>query len=206
MALTRDTRLSQATASADTDRARERLLAGLGASIVIRGYRATTVADIVRHARTSKRTFYDHFPTKDDCFIAVLRADMRVMITAIRGVVDPLATPDIQIRVAAGAYATHISTYRAIAHSRIRETPGLGDMARQLHRDNVKQLTDMLIDISSSPGFRSSGLTPVTPQVAMILVGGLQELTASLLEDGHDLHNLADVAATAAMALMGTRS
>ena len=44
---------------------RRRLLDGLAASIEERGYRETTVADIVRHARTSKRTFYDHFPTKD---------------------------------------------------------------------------------------------------------------------------------------------
>jgi AcrR family transcriptional regulator len=34
----------------------ERLLDGLVSSIGERGYRDTTVADIVRHARTSKRT------------------------------------------------------------------------------------------------------------------------------------------------------
>ena len=36
-----------------------RLLEGLAASIEERGYRESTVADVVRHARTSKRTFYD---------------------------------------------------------------------------------------------------------------------------------------------------
>jgi hypothetical protein len=41
----------------DTHPFRLRLLDGLAASIGERGYRATTVADIVRHARTSKRTF-----------------------------------------------------------------------------------------------------------------------------------------------------
>ena len=45
---------------------RARLLDGLAASIGERGYRATTVADIVRHARTSKRTFYDVFAGKQD--------------------------------------------------------------------------------------------------------------------------------------------
>ncbi|MDQ2627538.1 MAG: TetR/AcrR family transcriptional regulator, partial [Actinomycetota bacterium] len=38
---------------------RRRLLDGLADSIAERGYRASTVADIVRAARTSKRTFYD---------------------------------------------------------------------------------------------------------------------------------------------------
>ncbi|MDT5056873.1 MAG: hypothetical protein QOF66_5239, partial [Mycobacterium sp.] len=38
---------------ADADRFRDRLLDGLAASIGERGYRDTTVADIVRHAHTS---------------------------------------------------------------------------------------------------------------------------------------------------------
>ncbi len=39
----------------------------MAASIIERGFRDTTVADIVRHARTSKRTFYAQFASKEDC-------------------------------------------------------------------------------------------------------------------------------------------
>ena len=35
-----------------------------------KGYAATTIADIVRHARVSKRTFYEHFADKEDCLLA----------------------------------------------------------------------------------------------------------------------------------------
>ena len=52
---------------------RDRLIDGLAASIGERGYRDTTVADIVRHARTSKRTFYEQFASKEDCLIELLR-------------------------------------------------------------------------------------------------------------------------------------
>ncbi|MGV0624231.1 helix-turn-helix domain-containing protein, partial [Mycobacterium kansasii] len=45
----------------EVDPFRLRLLDGLATSITERGYRASTVADVVRCARTSKRTFYDHF-------------------------------------------------------------------------------------------------------------------------------------------------
>jgi AcrR family transcriptional regulator len=48
---------------------RRRLLEGLAESITERGYRDTTIADIVRHARTSKRTFYQEFSSKEECFI-----------------------------------------------------------------------------------------------------------------------------------------
>ena len=35
-----------------------------------KGYAATTIADIVRHARVSKRTFYEHFADKEACLLA----------------------------------------------------------------------------------------------------------------------------------------
>ena len=53
------------------------MLDGLADSIGERGYRDTTVADIVRHARTSKRTFYDQFSSKEECFIELLRTEQR---------------------------------------------------------------------------------------------------------------------------------
>jgi AcrR family transcriptional regulator len=52
---------------------RRRLLDGLAESIVAIGYRNTTVADIVRRARTSRRTFYEHFDGKEECFATTPR-------------------------------------------------------------------------------------------------------------------------------------
>jgi len=57
---------------------------GLTASIGERGYRDTTVADIVRHARTSKRTFYEQFASKEECLIEVLRRNNENLIANIR--------------------------------------------------------------------------------------------------------------------------
>ena len=41
---------------------RRRLLEGMAAAIRETGYRDATVADVVRHARTSRRTFYERSP------------------------------------------------------------------------------------------------------------------------------------------------
>ena len=67
---------------------RRRLLDGLEMSIHERGYRDTTVADIVRHARTSKRTFYEQFASKEDCLIELLRRNSELASAAIRGLQD----------------------------------------------------------------------------------------------------------------------
>jgi AcrR family transcriptional regulator len=201
-----DSQSNTSNASDAGDAFRTRLLTALAASISERGYRATTVADIVRQARTSKRTFYDHFASKEECFIDLLRADMQAMIDGIRAGVDPQAPPDEQIRSAVGAYVSHIAAQRSITLSRIREAPGLGDVARRLHRLAMEQLTDMLVELSSSPGFVRAGLPPVSEQLGLILLGGLQELTASIVEDERDAQLIVEPAVTAATALFGPRN
>ena len=50
---------------------RARLEAGLAEAIAEKGYAAATIADVVRHARVSKRTFYEHFADKEECFLAL---------------------------------------------------------------------------------------------------------------------------------------
>ena len=49
---------------------RERLIAGLAEAVAENGYARTTIAHITRHAAVSRRTFYEHFASKDDCFVA----------------------------------------------------------------------------------------------------------------------------------------
>ncbi|HET7418614.1 MAG TPA: TetR/AcrR family transcriptional regulator [Solirubrobacterales bacterium] len=49
---------------------RERLIAGLAEAVAENGYAGTTIAHITRHAAVSRRTFYEHFASKDECFIA----------------------------------------------------------------------------------------------------------------------------------------
>ena len=58
---------------------------------------------------------------------------------------------------AVGAYVDHIASRPAITLSWIREAPALGADAAPLHRLAMDDLTDMLVDLSDSPGFRRAG-------------------------------------------------
>lgn len=53
-----------------THNQRERLIAGLAEAIAENGYSGTTIAHITRAAAVSRRTFYEHFSSKDECFVA----------------------------------------------------------------------------------------------------------------------------------------
>jgi len=49
---------------------RERLIAGLASAVAEKGYAAVTLADITRHAKVSRRVFYENFESKEACFLA----------------------------------------------------------------------------------------------------------------------------------------
>lgn len=183
----------------------DRLLDGLASSIRERGYRDTTVADVVRHARTSKRTFYEQFDSKERCLIELLRRNNDDLIAAILADVDAEADWQIQIRQAVDAYVAHIASRPAVTLSWIREAPALGAAAQPLHRHAMAKLTDMLVTLTADAGFRRAGLSPVSEATALILLGGLRELTALFVEDGGDVRDIAGPAFAAASALLGAR-
>jgi AcrR family transcriptional regulator len=49
---------------------RARIIAALAAETAEKGYRAVTVADVVRRAGIARNTFYENFACKDECFLA----------------------------------------------------------------------------------------------------------------------------------------
>lgn len=184
---------------------RQRLLDGLAASIAERGYHASTVADVVRYARTSKRTFYDHFAGKQECFLELLGVDIEVLGRRIETAVDPEADWHLQIRQAVEAYVAHIESRPALTLSLIRELPSLGDAARPVQRRGLQVLSSLLIDLSASPGFRRAELPPLTAPLAVVLLGGLRELTALAVEDGRAVREIVEPAVDACVALLGPR-
>jgi len=63
-------------------RQRERLLRAMGRCVSERGYVETTIADVVRVARTSRTVFYRHFEDKEQCFLATYKEMTRARIGA----------------------------------------------------------------------------------------------------------------------------
>ena len=91
----------------------------------------------------------------------------------------------------------------AITLSWIRELPALGESARPMLRRSLSRLASTLVALSANPGFRRDRVKPMAPAVAVILLGGLRELTAQTVEDGEPLAGIIEPAVVAATALVG---
>jgi AcrR family transcriptional regulator len=185
---------------------RHRLLQGMAAAIRERGFRDTTVADVVRHARTSRRTFYEHFASREDCYIALLRESNAEMVQQIAAAVDPHASWGEQVRQAIGAWIAASESEPAITLSWIREIPSLGEDARRLQRDFLESFIVLIQTLTGNPELRAAGVEPVSRPVAIMLLGGLRELMATTVEDGGAIGDIRDVAIQATMAMIGPRT
>jgi AcrR family transcriptional regulator len=184
---------------------RQRLLDGLAESIAEDGYRATTVAHIVRRARTSRRTFYEHFADKEACFVALLTDANAEMIQLIAAAVDPAAPWEAQVRQAVEAWISCAEARPAITLSWIRDVPSLGAQSRTLQREMMDSFVGMIQSLCDTEKWRAIGVGPVPRQLAIMLIGGLRELIATTVEDGGHVRELQDTAVRAAIALLGPR-
>ena len=195
-----------AAAYAEPGGFRQRLLDGLSASIEADGYRSTTVADIVRRARTSRRTFYEHFDSKEACFVALLTDANTEMIRQISAAVDQKAPWATQARQAIVTWIACAESQPAITLSWIRDVPSLGTAARELQRDVMSAFVTMIQTLCDTEEWRSVRTAPVSEQLALILLGGLRELIATTVENGGRVSDISEVAVRASIALLGPES
>ncbi|MGH2908245.1 MAG: TetR/AcrR family transcriptional regulator [Solirubrobacteraceae bacterium] len=186
---------------------RERLIAAMATSIEERGYRDTTVADVVRLARTSRRNFYEHFDDRDACFLALFDATNQEMLEEIEAAVAPDRPLDDQVDAAVDAYISNVAGHPALYSSFVRELPGLGDQGAVRGQATLERFAEMLVGLVDrarevQPGLVARSLDLDT---AIIIVGGLRELLVISLQQRRDLRALrTNVGRTIKAILIGT--
>ena len=171
---------------------RDRLIAAMATSIEHQGYRDTTVADVVRLARTSRRNFYEHFEDRDACFLALFDATNQAMMDQIAAAVDPDLPLDDQVDNAVDAYIANVTEQPALYHSFVRELPGLGEAGAERAQATLERFAEMLVGLIDAgrhvqPGIAARSLSMDT---AIIIVGGLRELLVISLQRGRDTREL----------------
>jgi AcrR family transcriptional regulator len=183
-----------------------RLLDGMAASIRHRGYADTTVADIVREARTSRRTFYAHFADRQECLVALLYETNERTIAHISAAVDPAAEWAVQARQAIEGWIAAVQADPPITLSWIRDVPALGEgRARRFQRETMDRFIVLIQTLTDTPHLRAAGVRPPSERTAIILLGGLRELIAATVEDGENVEDIIDTAVEATRLLLGPR-
>jgi AcrR family transcriptional regulator len=189
------------TAAADTpapgNEHRARLLEGMARAVAAKGYADTTIADIVREASVSRRTFYENFADKAECLIALYEVASGNAIAVLRGAIDPRSDWQAQVEQAMGAYFGVLARNPVLLRTLFIDILGLGAPGLAARRRANQQLADLMLDVvNNRPGERLRK-TPLQPTMAMAVVGGINEMVLQAIEQERagDLQELVEPAA-----------
>jgi AcrR family transcriptional regulator len=157
-------------------------------AVAEKGYARVAVADVIQRAGVSRKTFYEQFANKEECFLAAYDAGVDQLLAAIDDALAGLA-PDwlAAARRAVEVYLTRMAASPAFARACLIEVLGAGPAALA-RRDIVQgRFADQLAAIHR----RARADIPEIPEVAAhtfrAAVGAVNELvTAHVLEHGAD--------------------
>ena len=127
---------------------RLRMLDALANATAEKGYARTTVADVLERAGVSRATFYEHFRSKEEAFLAAYEAGVDVLLA---GATEELATagddPLARFDRVLGAYLERLAAEPAIARTALVEVYAAGPEAVRRRFELQTRFVDLLAEI-----------------------------------------------------------
>jgi AcrR family transcriptional regulator len=115
-------------------RQRERLLRAMASCVGSNGYAATTIADIVRVAHTSRSAFYEQFADKEACFLAAYEQMTAGFISASLQAAERVPGWQEKLDVGISTYFDWMAERPEVAVSTVVEVHSAGRRALQARR------------------------------------------------------------------------
>lgn len=143
------------------------------------GFADVTIADVVRHARVSKRTFYDHFATKEACLLALYERESSRLLDEIESAIQSLPPGRPRIGAGAAVYLAALRSHPRVVRTMWIEILHLGSKGLAIRRRVMRRFAALLVrefEATRSPA-------PLSPSVAMAIVGGINELALEAFEE-----------------------
>ncbi len=160
---------------------RSRLLQAMAAVVQEKAYGAITIADVVREAGVSKRSFYEHFSSKEACFLALYAAASASALRTLRDTLDPAQPWEHQIERGLRAYFEHLAAGPGLLRALFVDIHFLGDAGALARREVMRSLADFMLDTVN--GQTAQGQPPrLNPIRAMAAVGAVNELVLVAIE------------------------
>ena len=189
--------MTESTSPAQDNVPRARLLEGMARAVAAKGYADTTIADIVREASVSRRTFYENFADKAECLIALYEAASGNAIAVLRAAIDPHSDWQAQVEQALAAYFGVLARNPVLLRTLFIEILGLGADGLAARRRANQELADLMLDVVNNRSGGRQRKAPLQPMMALAVVGGINEMVLQAIEQERagDLRALVEPAA-----------
>src|SRR4051812_46325883 len=153
---------------------RLRLLEAFAAAVSEHGYAATTIAHIVKNARVSKRTFYEHFADKEECFLALYVEASEIVRKGVEQALRaPAASWEAQLDAGLDAYLTALESNPALTRACLLDIHAAGRRAFELRRRGRAKFAAVLRAFVERARVHHPHLRPLSAAMATAIVGGI---------------------------------
>ena len=181
-----------------------RLLEAVGRAVAEKGYAATTIDDIVRGAGVSKKTFYEHFRDKEDCFLAAYEAAADELFARVR---EAQSDPDSWLertRAGISAYLRWLAAEPALARVFLIEVAAAGPRAAERREALRDRYAEQLSELQRDARRELPDLSEPPVEIFHAVVAAVDDLVVRRLREtgGEDLGELEPVLLQLQVALL----
>lgn len=177
-----------------TQTQRVRLMRGIIEAVSEKGYTATTVADVLKAARVSRRTFYEVFKDKEDCFASAYTFIHCALVKTVRD--SQLGTHDAIDRIEAAHHA-YLNFFHREQEAGAAILDGIGHAGQKisdLHTKALLEFAEMHTTLQAQcrRQYPELLLPQVPTAVFIALVAGAMRLVFTEIQAGNsgDIFNL----------------
>jgi AcrR family transcriptional regulator len=173
---------------------RGRLLDAMAQAVAEHGYGSTTIAHVVSRAGVSRKTFYDHFKDKNDCFLAMYDTGIVFVLGRVAETLEGQDDPHTRLVLGLQAFLGVLSAEPAFCQAIIIEVHAAGPEALARRRAVLKVFADRYLEINRQARDDGAKVEPLTEDRALAVVGAILELVSTRVETGRTakLPELAD--------------
>jgi len=166
-----------------TSIARARIFEGMASVVGERGYAAATISDVVKAAGISRRTFYEHFQDKEDCFLETYRTGCENGIAQIDAALRALEEPDWRTRlwVSLETYVSILAAEPHFARVLLIEVLGAGPRALAMRERILAVYVAHYRGLYALAQEEDPALPDIPEDFLRGLVGGIAELVQQCL-------------------------
>jgi AcrR family transcriptional regulator len=165
---------------------RGRMLEAMAHTVAAKGYAATTVADVVGGAGVSRKTFYEHFRDKEDCFLAAFEAGVESLVgTVERATLEAQGGWREHIRAGVHAYLSALAASPDFARTFLIEVLAAGARALERRAEVHARFAELLKTLHESYRADHPDEIPALPdEVFIATVGAVNELVSDRVRNG----------------------
>jgi AcrR family transcriptional regulator len=152
-----------------------------------RGYDAVTIIEIVTHAGTSKRAFYEYFSDKQDCLLQAFETASSMLVEVVLAEAQATTDPVERIRVGVRAYLAALADQPDFTRLFLSESVSAGERLTERWIESMEQIANAIAEWRTRSREQFPQMPELTPLHALTVISGINEVVViTLHRDGID--------------------